>query len=222
MADDDTTADDGHTDDNDLDDAADTSTDDTGSGDDGGEDDADDWTPPSREDFEKLVATAEARKADARKLRAELRAANAPKKAAAKKAPAAAAKVDDADDGADDAPDDRWKTTAARQDVAAALLEAGFTGGRKEAREFASLGGLANITVDDEGIANDDDVEDVVEHLKAKYSGMFAQPDAGGDEKPAPTRRPTTADKTARDRRAPETGTSRTSNALMRQGGYRR
>lgn len=232
MADDDTTADDGHeADPGETDDP--TVGDDTGTGDEGAVDDGelvDDWTPPSKEDFEKLQATLKARNAklaEARKraAAAERKAAGIPAKAPAKKKAAPPVGVDAGDEDDDDsivaaeeAAAERVRVSQVRGAAVGVLLAAGFTGDRRAAKDMVRLMDLSDVVPDGEGDVDDDDLADALDTFKDRFPQMFERP--ATERRPA--RRPTTADRTTADRQAPPPdATARTSRKLLKQAGYR-
>jgi hypothetical protein len=233
VADDESTTDDGPTDDPAGDDIDDPSTsDDTGGDDgDGGEAGADDWTPPSKEDFEKLQATLKARNAklaEARKraAAAERKAAGiTPKAPAKKKAAAPAAGVDPDDDGddesivaAEEAAAERVRVSQVRAAATGALLAAGFAGDRKAAKDMVRLMDLSDVIPDAEGDVDDDDLADALDSFKDRFPWAFQQ----ATTERRPVRRPSTADRTTTDRKPPEMdATARMTRKLLKQGGYR-
>lgn len=229
MADDESTTDDGQADEPEVDEP-DTG-DDTGADDGDGGEPEDAWKPPSKDEFEKLQATLKARNAklaEARKraAAAERRAAGiTPAKPPAKKKaapPPAGDHGDDEDDdsiaAAEEAAAERVRVTQVRAAAVGVVLAAGFTGDRKAAKDMVRLMDLADVVPDTEGDVDDDDLADALDSLKERFPQMFERP---GTER-RPVRRPSTADRTSTDRKAPEEdATARTSRKLLKQAGYR-
>lgn len=242
MADDDSQHDDAGEHDDDLDPSDDAGTDDgdqdeadddTSEGDGGA---TDDWTPPTKEEWEKLQNTRKALRrdlAEARKAAKGRRRTPRPQRKQAAQPPAAdsngradtddddrerepaSAQFEDYDDGPDEAEAERVRLVTVRAGAVGALLAAGFQGDRKAAKGMAKLMDLSGIEPDDDGDVDDDDLADAIETVKDQYPQMFEQP----PERRAPARRPTTADRGARsDRRPPSTDpTKRTSQRLLKQ-----
>ncbi len=115
---------------------------------------ATEWSPPSKEEFEKVKRTAEARKADMAKLRKEL----GELKAKAGKTEESAATV--------------AASQKATKRIAgmAALVEAGLT--RDQAKDLVAMMKLDEIDVDEDG---DGDFEDEIERLKKKFPPLFGE-----------------------------------------------
>lgn len=187
----------------------------------------DGWTPPTREEWDRLTAAAEARKLEVRKLKARVRKV-APTKRAATSQPTAsgAGQSDQADQATGDDPAaaelraelERAKQSAVQASAVGVILAAGFQGDRAGARDLARLLDLADIDPDD--IA-EDDLEDAVDTLKARFPRLFEAPPADDPEPRPPARRPTTADRSGRARPAPADPDRRMSDRLLKQAGYR-
>lgn len=118
-------------------------------------------------------------------------------RAAAKKAPAkkVAAKVvkpaESAQDGAEagraaEDAEARFTRHAIRTEGAAAILEAGFSGDRKAARDLTRLLDSDLLDVDEDGEV--DGLDEAVEELVEKYPGLFAKQEGGAGRQQAPRR----------------------------------
>jgi hypothetical protein len=169
--------------------------DDSGEPDDGGE-----YTPPSKEEWEKVQRTLRKRKEEAAQARREA--------AQARDAAAGKGKADD-DDAvakAQEASDNRARRSAG----ITALVEAGLT--KAAAKDALPLLKLDKLAVDADGDVDDDDLEDAVSALKAKFPGMFSK---DGRVK-APKAR--TADGGGRDG-GTKTATDRTTERIMKAAG---
>lgn len=150
------------------------------------------WTPPTRDEWERLQRTAAARKRErdeARRTAAQQR------------------------DGGQQT-EDQKAATAAREDRdklarrsagLTALVEAGMT--RAQAKEAVGLLKLKNLDVDEDGDV--DGVDDAVKELRDKFPGLFPAKQGGKG------RRQQTAD-TGSGGQSTKTPTQRTNDALMK------
>lgn len=171
--------------------------------------DDDDFTPPTREEVERMRATMRARKEERDRARAELRKLKA-------SGGSDAGKDDDARRRDEqDAERERWRTSAARSAAAAQLTAAGFSGSAKQARNLTKLLDLTEAEPDKDG---DFDFGDEIDDLKDEYPMLFRS----GDEPPGRRARTTTADR-GRDAGRDDTDdpTTRTSKAMLRRMGRR-
>lgn len=162
-------------------------------------DDGGEWTPPTKEEWEKVQGTLRKRKEEA---------ATARREAAAAREAAAGKGTDDAGKEAakvQEASDNRARRAAGLT----ALVEAGMT--KAQAKDAVGLLKLKDLSVDEDGDV--DGVEDAVGYLKEKFPGMFPAKDGKG--KPPKAR---TADGGGRDN-GTQTATNRTTAALMKQAG---
>lgn len=146
-----------------------------GGGDDGQPDPDADKTP---EELRAELAKLRAAQAKANKEAEKLRLA---KKAERDKAAAAKAGAAEADDKVS-AAEQRVKMVAVRTAGAAAILEAGFSGDRKAARELTRLLDLDDLDVDEDGEV--DGLDDAVAELKEKYPRLFKD-DEDDERRPA-------------------------------------
>jgi hypothetical protein len=168
--------------------------------DDGGEE----YTPPTKEEWEKVQRTLKARKADA---------ATARREAAAAKEAAAKGKDGAADDTAKQEAQAASDNRARRSAGITALVEAGMT--KAQAKDALPLMKLDKLAVDQDGDVDDDDLSDAVDTLKEKFPGLFAK---DGTARPkAPKAR--TADGGGRDG-GTKTATDRTTARLMKAAGF--
>lgn len=170
--------------------------------------DDDDFTPPTREEVERMRATMRARKEERDRARAELRKLKA--------SGGDAGKDDDARRRDEqDAERERWRTSAARSAAAAQLTAAGFSGSAKQARNLTKLLDLTEAEPDKDG---DFDFGDEIDDLKNEYPMLFRS----GDEPSGRRARTTTADR-GRDAGRDDTDdpTTRTSKAMLRRMGRR-
>lgn len=233
MADDDTRADDGHEPDPTDEHDDDLGPDDEGASGEPDEGSADDWTPPTREAYERLDATLKERNEKIKQLRQRAAAAEAKARGVAKQPPppkkrqpappaernghASGPDDYDDDDGRDDEAAERIRLTQVRAGAVGAILAAGFQGDRRAARDMAKLMDLAGIEPDDDGDVDDDDLADAIDTLKERFPRLFEAPE---QQRRQPARRPSTADKGAGSK-SPETADARMSRRLLRQAGYR-
>jgi hypothetical protein len=120
-------------------------------------------------------ATAALRKANAQA--AKLRRAGKP---AAKAAPEGTPRGEQPAAAVAESGDDRFRRQAIRTEGAAAIMEAGFSGDRKAARDLTRLIDWDDLDVDEDGEV--DGLDDAVDALKERYPGLFASstPDTGG------------------------------------------
>lgn len=121
------------------------------------------WTPPSKEDFEKVRKTAEARKGDVAKLRKEL---------GELKAKLGGQESDEVKQAAK-AETDRESRTKRIAGVAA-LVDAGL--GKEQAKRLVRLLNLDDVELDDDG---DGDFEDAIDDLKENFPQLFQAAKAG-------------------------------------------
>jgi hypothetical protein len=157
------------------------------------------WTPPTKEEWEKAQRTAAVRKQERDEARREA--------AAAKEAAGKAKPDDDASKALEEARKDS-DTRARRAAGTIALVDAGMT--RTQAKEALALLKLDKLTVDGDGDVDEDDLAEAVKALKEKFPGMFP------DGKKLPKAR--TADGGGRDG-ATKTPTDRTTERLMKSMG---
>lgn len=155
------------------------------------------WTPPTKEEWEKVTGTLAKRKEEAAAARREAAAA----KEAAKSQDASEAAKQVA--AAQEASDNRARRSAG----ITALVEAGMS--RAQAKDALGLLKLTDLEVDEDGDV--DGVDDAVEELKKKFPGMFP------DSKAKPPRQ-RTADGGGRDG-GTKTPTERTNERLLRSAG---
>jgi hypothetical protein len=114
------------------------------------------------------------------------------------------------DEPADTAEADRWKGIAIQNAASAQIAAAGFSGTAAQAVKLARLLDMSEIEPNRDGAF---DLEDEVQKLVEEYPQLFAKPQ--GRRSPAVRR--SDSDQTA-PKKSP---TDRTSEALMRQAGYR-
>lgn len=155
------------------------------------------WSPPGKDDWEKLTRAAKARRKERDDARRELAALKAKESESEQEN----AKPDEAA---------KWRETAARASAATSLQAAGFSGTAKQARRLTRLLDLANIEPDDTG---DFDFEDEIEDLRQEFPMLFQR-----DKPVTSSRKPTTAD---RGGSAGAPGRDRTTERLLRAAGYR-
>jgi hypothetical protein len=148
--------------------------DDTDQDDDAGQDEQDTDDPA---ELKKRLARAAAALKKANGEAAKLR--RTVKKAPAKKAAPAARDEDGtpAVVGAVEALEARYRSQAIRREGAAAILEAGFSGSRQEAKDLTRLFDLDELDVDEDGDV--DGLDDAVEMLKERYPALFVTKQAG-------------------------------------------
>jgi hypothetical protein len=116
------------------------------------------WVPPTKEDFEKVKKTAEARKGDVAKLRKELGELKAK----------AGGKQDDEAKQAEKAEQARELKTKRVAGVAA-LISEGLS--KEQAKRMVRLLDLDGVDLDDDG---DGDFEDAIDSLKSDFPQLFA------------------------------------------------
>lgn len=159
----------------------------------------DEYTPPSKEEWERVQRTLAARKKERDEARRE--AAKAREEAA--KGPGA-----DAATAAAQEAQAKLDNQARRSSGITALMEAGMT--KAQAKEAVGLLKLKDLVVDEDGDV--DGVEDAVADLKAKFPGMFAKESGeGGKAKPPKAR---TTDGGGRDG-GTQSATDRTTAKMM-------
>lgn len=162
--------------------------------------DGDEWTPPSKEEWEKVQGTLRKRKEEAAAARRE---------AAAAKEAAARGKDDDSDAklaAAQEASDNRARRAAG----VTALVAEGMT--KAQAKDALSLLKLDKLAVDQDGDVDEEDLADAVNALKERFPGMFS---GKASAKPPKAR---TADGGGRDG-GTKSPTDRTTDRLMRSAG---
>jgi hypothetical protein len=180
----------------DMDDDAGTEGDDDAGTEGEGEADTDDPAELKKR-LAKQAAALKKANAQAARLRA------AAKKAPAKKAVKAVKPAESAQEGteagraAEDA-DARFTRHAIRTEGAAAILEAGFSGDRKAARDLTRLLDAELLDVDEDGEV--DGLDEAVEELVEKYPGLFAKQEGGAGRQQAPRRRVQSIDSAAGSR----------------------
>lgn len=155
------------------------------------------WSPPGKDDWEKLTRAAKARKKERDDARRELAALKNKEN-----------EGEESKQEADEA--SKWRETAARASAATALQAAGFSGTAKQARKLTRLLDLSGAQPDDTG---DFDFEDEIDDLKEEFPQLFAR-----EQRQAPVRKPTTAD---RGGNAGGPGRDRTTERLLKAAGYR-
>jgi hypothetical protein len=130
---------------------------------------AEEWKPPSKEDWEKIqAATAKARK-DRDKYRTDL---NSLRKAV---------KSADGEEGtktaADTAESDKWRGVAVKKAATVALKEAGFNGDAKALKRLIATIDLSQVEPDSDG---DIDIDEQIDDLKDELPALFgAKPRPG-------------------------------------------
>jgi hypothetical protein len=173
--------------------------------DDGG---GDTWTPPSREEYERLQRTAQRRKEERAQARRELAELKKAKPAPKKK------ESEDDDSGRDDESAkeaDRWRAVAVKQAAAASLSAAGFTGTAKQAARLTKLMDLDDAEPGRDGSF---DFEDEVEELKEEFPHLFEDPRTG-------RRAPKVRTASGRGDGSKPDPVKRTSDRLLKSAGYR-
>lgn len=161
------------------------------------------WTPPTKEEWDKAQRTAEVRKRERDEAKRE--AAKAREEAAkGKPADDTDAKVAAAQAASD--------TRARRAAGITALVEAGMS--KAQAKDALTLIKLDKLTVDQDGDVDDDDLSDAVKGLKDKFPGLFPV-----DGKKTPKAR--SADGGGRDD-ATKSATDRTTDRMMKALGMTR
>lgn len=188
-------------------------------------DEGEEFTPPTKEEWDKVRATMRRRKEERDAARAKFRALEDKQRAADREraSRAAGGKDTGGKDTDGDAPDDRddegarWRQAAARASAATQLQAAGFQGSAKDAKRLTQLLDLEHAEPDKDG---DFDFEDEIDDLKERFGALFEDRDA---DRARRTRRPSTGDRgRGEEKRATEDPTQRTSRALLRQAGVRR
>lgn len=173
--------------------------------DDNDPDDGGEWTPPTREEWEKAQRTMAARKRerdDARREAAQLRDGVKPK---ADPADPAAGKAEEKAAAREES-DNRARRAAG----IAALVEAGLT--RAAAKEAIPLLKLKGLEVDADGDVDEEGLADAVAAMKERFPGMFPGRKSS---------RQRTADGGG-PRGGTKSATDRTTDALLRQAGFAR
>jgi hypothetical protein len=116
------------------------------------------WTPPSKEDFEKVRKTAEARKGDVAKLRKEL---------GELKAKLGSQESDETKQAAKAEQDRELKTK--RIAGVSALVSEGLS--KDQAKKLVRLLDMSEVELDDDG---DGDFSDAIDDLKSAFPELFA------------------------------------------------
>lgn len=163
--------------------------------------DPEEWTPPTKEEWDKAQRTAEVRKRERDEARREAAKAREEK---GKPADDADAKVAAAQAASD--------TRARRAAGITALVEAGMS--KAQAKDALTLIKLDKLAVDQDGDVDDDDLSDAVKGLKDKFPGLFPV-----DGKKTPKAR--SADGGGRDD-ATKSATDRTTDRMMKALGMTR
>jgi hypothetical protein len=127
------------------------------------DDDADEWTPPSKEDWEKVRNTAAARKADMAKLRKELG-----------ELKAKLGKGEQDEERQAEIAEAEREMKVKRLAGVAALTSEGLT--KQQAKVAVRLLNLDDVEVDDDG---DGDFEDAIAELKEVFPQLFAKESGG-------------------------------------------
>lgn len=170
-----------------------------------------------RDRLRKALAEIKAERAELRRTLKAQRTQQAQPRRPASQAPAEPADepappADDSREREIEAELDRLRFEIVRERSVGSILAAGFAGDRAAAADIAKLLDLSDV---DPGDVTDDEIGDAVDALKDRFPQLFEPP---APAEPRPARRPTTADKAARDRRAPAMdATTRMSQALLRQ-----
>lgn len=164
------------------------------------------WTPPTKEEWEKAQRTMAARKRErdeARREAAQLRDGGKGKAEDSDGKP-------DAGKAAQEASDNRARRAAG----ITALVEAGLT--KAAAKEALPLLKVGKLTVDADGDVDEEDLADAVASMKEKFPGMFPAAGKKGS-------RQRTADGAgSAGRGSTKSATDRTTDALLRQAGFLR
>lgn len=124
---------------------------------------SDDWTPPSKEDYDKLQKALAKANAEAKQRREQLQAAQRQTEDDAGKAAREAV----------EAAEKRLKPVAVRAAAKAAFLEAGLQGGSDRVAKMAKLLDLDALEIDDDGEVTG--LADQVAAVKADYPELFSQ-----------------------------------------------
>jgi len=177
--------------------------------DEGKDDGEQEYTPPSKEDYDRLQ-----RKIRRQEDRITRLTGKGPKGKAS-------ATVDDQlkkqldsgreePDEDDDSESKRWRGIAIQNAAASQIAAAGFSGTAKQAARLARLIDTSDLTADRDGSF---DLEDEIEELKEEYPQLFAQ-SVGGRRAPRVRTAPV-------NDTPPKDPSRQTSQAMMRQAGYR-
>jgi len=181
-----------------------------------GDDDADDaegkeYTPPTKEEYEKLQ-----RKIKRQESRISGLVGKGPKGKPVRDVDRALAAQlkggKDNDDSDTSEADSKWRGIAIQNAAATQIAAAGFTGSAKAAERLAKLIDTSGIEPDRHGRF---DLEDEIDELKEEYPELFA---GKGGRTPAPRVRRSDV----RDTSAPKMSESdRYSNQLLKEAGYK-